>query len=91
MPGEAAAPARKRQRTQKKSVPRKRGRLSDFMTLPIEIFNLCLAQIASYLEPLDILSLARSNKFFRNLFMTKSSRNTWLNAMKNAKGLGYGI
>ncbi|CAE6452523.1 unnamed protein product, partial [Rhizoctonia solani] len=77
-----AAP-RKRQRTGKQSAQRKRGRLSEFVNLPTDLFNM----IASYLFPLDILSLARSNRFFRNLLMTKSSRNIWLNAMKNVEAL----
>ncbi|CAE6448141.1 hypothetical protein ACGC1H_001101 [Rhizoctonia solani] len=79
----AAAPPRKRQRTQKQPAQRKRGQLADFMNLPTDVFNL----IASHLLPIDILSLARSNKFFRSLLMTKSSRVTWLNAMKNVEGL----
>ncbi|KAG8685668.1 hypothetical protein FRC11_010239 [Ceratobasidium sp. 423] len=81
--GQAAVVPRKRQRTQKQSAPRKRGRLADFVMLPVDVFTV----IASYLAPLDILSLARSNKFFRTLLMTKSSRNIWLNSMKNVKGL----
>ncbi|CAE7096265.1 unnamed protein product [Rhizoctonia solani] len=83
MEEQSAGAPRKRQRTQKQPARAKRGRLADFMNLPTDIFTL----IASYLLPVDILSLAQANKFFRGLLMTKSSRNIWLNAMKNVKGL----
>ncbi|CUA68369.1 Receptor-type tyrosine-protein phosphatase T [Rhizoctonia solani] len=81
--GSTKAPPRKRQRTEKKLTRRKQGRLADFMNLPTDVFIM----IASYLLPLDILSLARSNKFFNNLLMTKSSKSIWSNAMKNIPGL----
>ncbi|CAE6378298.1 unnamed protein product [Rhizoctonia solani] len=81
--GSTKAPPRKRQRTEKKPARRKQGRLADFMNLPTDVFTM----IASYLLPLDILSLARSSKFFDNLLMTKASKNIWSNAMKNVPGL----
>ncbi|CAE7121707.1 unnamed protein product [Rhizoctonia solani] len=83
MKGQPGASPRKRRRTQKQPARAKRGRLADFMNLPTDIFTL----IASYLLPVDILSLAQANKFFRGLLMSKSSRKIWLDAMKNIKGL----
>ncbi|CAE6475558.1 unnamed protein product [Rhizoctonia solani] len=83
MKGDTAEAPRKRQRTEKQPAQRKRGSLSHFMTLPTDLFTM----IVSHLLPLDILFLARSNKFFHTLLMTKSSRHIWLDAMKNVEGL----
>ncbi|KAH7332977.1 hypothetical protein B0J17DRAFT_579252, partial [Rhizoctonia solani] len=44
-------------------------------------------QIASYLLPIDLLSLARSNKFFRGLLMGQTLRHIWQSSMKNMQGL----
>ncbi|CAE6426483.1 unnamed protein product [Rhizoctonia solani] len=54
-----------------------------FMRLPVEVFT----EITSYLSPVDIISLSRSNKYLRNLLMDRSSRRVWTGAMKNVKGL----
>ncbi|CAE6358899.1 unnamed protein product [Rhizoctonia solani] len=85
-------PPRKRQRTtskpskpvvRKKQVRGKQGGLAGLINMPIDIFT----EVASYLLPGDILSLARSNKFFRNLLMDRSAIHIWHGAMRNVKAL----
>ncbi|KAG9126744.1 hypothetical protein FRC07_002122 [Ceratobasidium sp. 392] len=44
-------------------------------------------QIASQLEPIDIIFLARVNKSFRNLLMRRSSADIWRESMKNVPDL----
>ncbi|KAG9118843.1 hypothetical protein FRC07_006448 [Ceratobasidium sp. 392] len=43
------------------------------MTLPIDVFG----QIAVMLDPGDLVVLARTNKFFRNLLMARSATRIW--------------
>ncbi|KAF8597363.1 hypothetical protein BDV93DRAFT_453056, partial [Ceratobasidium sp. AG-I] len=43
--------------------------------------------IASHLTPAELLFLARSSKFFRKMFMSRSSINTWRSAFGNVPGL----
>ncbi|KAF8597366.1 hypothetical protein BDV93DRAFT_372572 [Ceratobasidium sp. AG-I] len=57
--------------------------LKRILDLPIEIFN----EIALHLTPSDLLFLARSNKFFRGMFMSRSSINIWRSAFGNVSGL----
>ncbi|EUC59831.1 hypothetical protein RSOL_325090 [Rhizoctonia solani AG-3 Rhs1AP] len=71
------APARKKQ------VRGKQGRLAGLMNMPIDIFT----EITSYLLPVDIISLSRSNKFFRNMLMHRSSIHIWHETMRNVEGL----
>ncbi|CAE6397280.1 unnamed protein product [Rhizoctonia solani] len=89
---EEQPPPRKRQRTatkspkrtpRKKQVRGKQGLLADLVNMPIDIFT----EIASHLLPGDIINLARSNKFFRNLLMHRSAMHIWHGAMKNVKRL----
>ncbi|KAF8600103.1 hypothetical protein BDV93DRAFT_589916 [Ceratobasidium sp. AG-I] len=61
----------------------KRGKLEAFMNLPIEIFP----EIAIYLFPLDLVVLARTNKFFRQLLMRRSAIQIWRSAEGNVDGL----
>ncbi|KAF8682849.1 hypothetical protein RHS04_02038 [Rhizoctonia solani] len=85
-------PPRKRQRTttkpnknapRKKQVRGKQGGLADLINMPIDIFT----EIAAHLLPIDIINLARSNKFFRSLLMHRTSIHIWNGAMKNIEGL----
>ncbi|KAL5478866.1 hypothetical protein ACEPAI_2143 [Sanghuangporus weigelae] len=55
------------------------GKLSLMMSLPIDVIH----EIATYLMPLDLLYLSRSNRSFYNVLMSKSSRPTWI-ACQNA-------
>ncbi|KAG8718246.1 hypothetical protein FRC09_012950 [Ceratobasidium sp. 395] len=88
---EPAAPKRKRARApqatntapRKKQVRGKQGRLEGLMKMPIDIFT----EIALNLMPKDIISLARANKSFRTLLMTKSSIHVWRGAMRNVPGI----
>ncbi|KDN44212.1 hypothetical protein RSAG8_05685, partial [Rhizoctonia solani AG-8 WAC10335] len=95
---EQQPPPQKRQRTvakttngsvRKKQVRGKQGLLADLVNMPIDIFTELheVSQIASHLLPGDIISLARSNKFFRNLLMHRSAIHIWHGTMRNVEGL----
>ncbi|KAH7320554.1 hypothetical protein B0J17DRAFT_583083, partial [Rhizoctonia solani] len=43
--------------------------------------------IALHLSPPDVLALASSNKFFRNIFMSSSSKHIWTSAITNIDGM----
>ncbi|CAE6534638.1 unnamed protein product [Rhizoctonia solani] len=77
-------PPRKVRRTTTKSKkqdpPEKPGNSLDrFITMPLDIFT----EITSYLLPIDIISLSRSSKLFREVLMCRSSRHIWTNSMSN--------
>ncbi|KAL5520406.1 hypothetical protein ACEPAG_9630 [Sanghuangporus baumii] len=55
------------------------GKLSLMMSLPIDVIH----EIATYLMPLDLLYLSRSNRSLYTVLMSKSSRPTWI-ACRNA-------
>ncbi|KDN44214.1 hypothetical protein RSAG8_05687, partial [Rhizoctonia solani AG-8 WAC10335] len=89
---EQQPPPRKRQRVttsstkgvvRKKQVRGKQGLLAGLVNMPIDIFT----EIVSHLLPGDIISLARSNKFFRNLLMHRSAIHIWHGTMRNVEGL----
>ncbi|KAH7332989.1 hypothetical protein B0J17DRAFT_619431 [Rhizoctonia solani] len=61
----------------------KQGGLAGLVNMPIDIFT----EIATYLLPIDIISLSRSNKLFRGLLMSRLSSHIWHGAMKNVRGL----
>ncbi|KAJ1300166.1 hypothetical protein OPQ81_011918 [Rhizoctonia solani] len=67
----------------KKHVRGKQGRLAGLVNMPIDIFT----EIASYLMPIDIISLSRANRFFRNMLMNRSSGHVWHRSMRNIRGL----
>ncbi|CAE6512119.1 unnamed protein product, partial [Rhizoctonia solani] len=54
--------------------------LSRLLDMPPELFN----EVAIHLLPMDLLSLARSNKFFRKLLMSRTSLQLWQQALGNA-------
>ncbi|KAG9081331.1 hypothetical protein FRC06_005631 [Ceratobasidium sp. 370] len=66
-----------------KRVRGKQGKLKGLMNMPTEVF----AEIAKYLYPLDLILLARANKFFRQLLMNRSAIQTWRSALSNVPGL----
>ncbi|KAG9097615.1 hypothetical protein FS749_005905 [Ceratobasidium sp. UAMH 11750] len=68
---------------QAKRVRGKQGKLKGIMNMPIEVFT----EIAKYLYPLDLILLARANKFFRQLLMNRSAIQTWRYALNNVPGL----
>ncbi|KAG8727529.1 hypothetical protein FRC11_012975, partial [Ceratobasidium sp. 423] len=78
-------PPRKRKRVQDAKgttkAPRrvKKVSLGRLLDMPPEVFN----EIATHLFPADLLSLARSNKFFRNMFMSRTSHHLWKQALVN--------
>ncbi|CUA75450.1 hypothetical protein RSOLAG22IIIB_11742 [Rhizoctonia solani] len=47
--------------------------------MPPEVFN----EVATHLFPADLLSLARSNKFFRKMFISRTSEYLWKQALAN--------
>ncbi|KAG8728635.1 hypothetical protein FRC12_021607, partial [Ceratobasidium sp. 428] len=84
-------PRKKRTRTNqlaknkntRKYVKGKRGGLSSFTKLPVEIFT----QIAYLLSPGDLISLARSNRFFNNMLLQRSAIQMWRRAEANVPEL----
>ncbi|KAG8790871.1 hypothetical protein FRC12_010795 [Ceratobasidium sp. 428] len=85
------APSKKRIRSNlgraksnpKKYVRGKQGGLQGLMKMPVEIFN----EIARLLTPGDLLSLARSNKFFRSMLLQRSAVQMWHRAESSVPGL----
>ncbi|KAG8787926.1 hypothetical protein FRC12_015106 [Ceratobasidium sp. 428] len=61
-----------------KKVPPKR-----LLDLPSAAFN----EISKYLMPVDLLSLARTNKFFRKMFISRASQHLWKAAMKDISNM----
>ncbi|CAE6449379.1 unnamed protein product [Rhizoctonia solani] len=61
----------------------RRGGTNIFMSVPVEV----LTEIVSRLLPVNLISLSRCNKFFRNLLMNRTSKHMWTSAMKNVEGL----
>ncbi|EUC67462.1 F-box protein [Rhizoctonia solani AG-3 Rhs1AP] len=53
------------------------------MSTPVDVFK----EIASFLGPKDILSLARVNKLLRNLLMQRSAKHIWRAAESTMDGL----
>ncbi|KAG8710595.1 hypothetical protein FRC08_016960 [Ceratobasidium sp. 394] len=66
-----------------KHVRGKQGRLRGIMNMPVDIF----AEIAVYLYPIDLVYLARANKFFRQMLMNRSFIHVWRCAERNVEGL----
>ncbi|KAF8961139.1 hypothetical protein BDZ97DRAFT_2077007 [Flammula alnicola] len=68
----------------KKSAGRKvTGTLKNFVDLPLDI----IYETVSYLEPLDLLTLARLSKEFRALFMSRSSLAIWRRVLNDVPDL----
>ncbi|THU96348.1 hypothetical protein K435DRAFT_778562 [Dendrothele bispora CBS 962.96] len=67
-----------------KGVRGKRGLLEKVKDLPLELL---LIEICQYLEPLDILRLARTSKNLRGILMSRSSKDIWETARANVDGL----
>ncbi|KAG8727820.1 hypothetical protein FRC12_022196 [Ceratobasidium sp. 428] len=61
----------------------RQGKLKGIMNMPIEVFT----EITNYLYPLDLISLSRANKFFRQLLMRRSAIQTWRYALSNVPDL----
>lgn len=82
---EFSEPPRKRARksTGRTHNKRMRGFLAGIVHVPMDIF----AQIMSFLQPIDIHSLARTNKKFRRLLMNRSARHIWRVAERNVPNL----
>ncbi|KAI0737836.1 hypothetical protein C8Q80DRAFT_1211185 [Daedaleopsis nitida] len=59
------------------------GGLEGLMGVPKDIFY----EIVSWLEPLDLLYLARASKYLRSLIMSKDNAALWKAARKNVPGL----
>ncbi|KAG8790872.1 hypothetical protein FRC12_010796 [Ceratobasidium sp. 428] len=90
-PDDISAPSKKRARSNqvtaknrpKKYVRGKQGGLQGLMKMPIEIFN----EIAYLLTPGDLLSLARSSRFFRSMLLQRSAVQMWRHAESSVHGL----
>ncbi|KAH9483704.1 hypothetical protein JR316_0003177 [Psilocybe cubensis] len=60
------------------------GRLVDLMKIfPEELFR----EVLSYLDPVDLLHMARTDKKMRDFLMSKNSRLEWKKARENISGL----
>ena len=85
-------------RPRKRRAPAKPKRPSTgvgFMHMPVEIIVevsrhllpsltvLSCPQIAGYLNPTDLLNMARSSQSLRNLFMSKDSKSAWRRVREN--------
>ncbi|KAI0806957.1 hypothetical protein C8Q74DRAFT_1225208 [Fomes fomentarius] len=55
------------------------GKLMQVLNVPVDVFF----EIASHLDPLDILQLSRVSIQLRNMLHSRSARHVWLNARKN--------
>ncbi|CAE6506851.1 unnamed protein product [Rhizoctonia solani] len=77
----ASAPPPKQIRTTKGSLSKKNKNvfLSGLLKLPIELFT----RIMHDLRPIDILTLSRTCKPFRNILMRRSSASIWKRAAEN--------
>lgn len=70
--------------TKTRTVRGKRGGLKVMPTMPLDI----LLEIFSHLHPRDLLSLARTNKPFRDFLMSRaSSSSLWRASRRNVEGL----
>ncbi|KAG9097879.1 hypothetical protein FRC07_010718, partial [Ceratobasidium sp. 392] len=75
--------AQRASRPRKRYVRGKQGSLKGLMQMPIDI----VTEIMNLLSPGDLISLARSSKFFRNLLLRRSNIQTWRRAESNVPGL----
>ncbi|CAE6422120.1 unnamed protein product [Rhizoctonia solani] len=85
---EDEVPSRKRQRaaTPPTGVEPEQGThdiIPSLLNIPNELFT----KITLFLLPNDIISLARSNKLLRSIFMSRSSISIWRNSMKNVENI----
>ncbi|KAG8690921.1 hypothetical protein FRC08_010315 [Ceratobasidium sp. 394] len=70
-------------RARKKYVRGKQGGLRGIMKVPMEVFT----EIMQHLEPGELVTLTRSNKFFRNMLLRQSAVHIWQRVQKNVPGL----
>ncbi|KAG9094954.1 hypothetical protein FS749_011423 [Ceratobasidium sp. UAMH 11750] len=70
-------------RTRKKYVRGKQGGLQGIMKMPMEVFT----EIMQHLGPGELVTLTRSNKFFRNMLLRQSAVHIWQRVQKNVPGL----
>ncbi|KAG9095792.1 hypothetical protein FRC06_009421 [Ceratobasidium sp. 370] len=66
-----------------KRVRGKQGGLKGIMNMPVDVF----AEITVHLYPVDLVLLARTTKFFRQMLMSRSFVRIWKSAEANVKGL----
>lgn len=67
----------------RKYVKEKQGSLQGIMTMPMEV----ITEIAHNIDPGDLISLIRTNKFFRATLLNKSAIVIWQRALRNVPGL----
>ncbi|QRV86995.1 hypothetical protein RhiJN_15013 [Ceratobasidium sp. AG-Ba] len=83
----SSQPPQKKARSAKTSTvgPKKRGKLSfvQLLDLPPEVFS----EIAKHLMPVDLLSFARSNTFFRTMLISRTSQPLWKAAIRNVPNM----
>ncbi|EUC59568.1 hypothetical protein RSOL_320170 [Rhizoctonia solani AG-3 Rhs1AP] len=67
----------------KKYIKGKQGGLQGIMKMPLEVFM----EIAYYAHPGDLVSLIRTNKFFRAMLLNKSATSIWQRALSYVPSL----
>ncbi|KAF8956402.1 hypothetical protein BDZ97DRAFT_1925501 [Flammula alnicola] len=87
IPPENAKPLQTRKPSRKSLSRRGRGALKVFLDLPLDVIFEARTHAVSYLEPLDLLTLARLSKEFRALFMSRSSLSVWRRVLNQVPGL----
>ncbi|CCM00067.1 uncharacterized protein FIBRA_02094 [Fibroporia radiculosa] len=70
-------------KTARRPVRGKRGSLQDMPNMPLDI----LLEIFNHLRPRDLLHLARTNKAFRGMLMSRTSAFLWKASRDNFEGL----
>ncbi|KAL1944343.1 hypothetical protein VTO73DRAFT_3528 [Trametes versicolor] len=80
-PGKGAAV--KKQSPTPKTIRMRAGRLAALKDMPMDIF----LEIVKKLDPLALLRLAQSSKYFRSLLMTRSARHLWVASFRNVPGV----
>ncbi|CAL1694456.1 unnamed protein product [Somion occarium] len=61
----------------------RRGSLQELPHMPLDI----VFEVFSYMQPMDLLNLARTNRPFRDLLMSRTSAQFWKAARRNVDGL----
>ncbi|KAG8732742.1 hypothetical protein FRC11_011165 [Ceratobasidium sp. 423] len=78
------AQAKSMKNTQRDALVRRtQGKLAGLLVLPVELFT----EVTRHLSPTDIISLSRSNKFFRGILMQRSAGHIWRTALQNVPDL----
>ncbi|KAH9833534.1 uncharacterized protein C8Q71DRAFT_773902 [Rhodofomes roseus] len=70
-------------RVRPKKVPGRQGGLKAILNMPMDV----IAEILSQCHPRELLTLARTTKWFRSLLMRRNSAYLWREALRTVQGL----